>query len=204
MPQGFSSPGERKEYRWLKREHEGERPADEVTLSIFRAAKNPELFRKMEENGSLIKDDTPGIYHVKGYTDLPFQIVVTGELEGSEYAAYRALTDKADEADVERIVQNAKKEEDAAMLGHYGVLLNLVVEKNPQFFSLVKGRVAMKEVLMEMVKDEVDEKVQETKAFDIKKMMANLKLSIEQAMDTLEIPQKDRDTYIGLVQKMTP
>ena len=34
--------------------------------------------------------------------------------------------------------------------------------------------------------------------------MANLKFTIEQAMDALSIPQKDRDTYIGLVEKMTP
>ena len=86
-------------------EHEGERPADQVTISIFRAVKNPELFEEMEKDGTLVKGEIPGIYHVKGYTDLPFQIIITGELKGEEYAAYRALTDKADEADVERIIE---------------------------------------------------------------------------------------------------
>lgn len=93
-------------------ERDGERPADRVTISIFRAVKNPELFEEMEKDGTLVRDEIPGIYHVKGYTDLPFQIIITGELEGEEYAAYRALTDKAEKADVESILQSAENEAD--------------------------------------------------------------------------------------------
>ena len=76
-------------------EHEDDRPAGEITISIFRAVKNPELFEKMEKDGTLVKDRTHGIYHVKGLTDLPFQIIITSELEGDEYAAYRALYSRA-------------------------------------------------------------------------------------------------------------
>ena len=49
---------------------------------------------------------------MKGYTDLPFQIVITGELKGGEYAAYRALTDKVDEVDVESVIEGAGQEKD--------------------------------------------------------------------------------------------
>ena len=119
-------------------EHEGERPAEQVTVSIFRAAKNPEMFQKMEKEGTLVRDGTPGIYHVKGYTNLPFQIIITGELKGAEYAAYRALTDKADEADVERIIEGVGQEKDDAVREHYRVLLRLVVEKNPQFIEVIR------------------------------------------------------------------
>lgn len=88
-------------------------------------------------------------------------------------------------------------------------MVNLVVEKNPQFFELVKGEMTMKDVLMEMVKDEVDKKVQEasqeasqeTKILYIRNLMANLKFTAEQAMDALGIPQKDRATYTVLVKK---
>ena len=63
----------------------------------------------------------------------------------------------------------------------------------------------MKDVLMEMVKDAVDERVnakeRETTVDHIKKMMANLKLTLEQAMDALSIPQFQRKTYAGLVQQ---
>lgn len=116
-------------------EHEGERPEDQVTISIFRAVKNPELFEEMEKDGTLVRDETPGIYHVKDYTNLPIQIIITGELKGEGYAAYRALTDKADEADVERIIEGVGQEKDDAVREHYRVLLRLVIEKNPQFIE---------------------------------------------------------------------
>ena len=186
-------------------EHEGDRPAEQVTISVFRAVKNPELFAKMEKDGTLVRDEVPGIYHVKGMTDLPFQIIITSELRGGEYAAYRALTDKAEKDDVEHVVKDAESEIDGVVLDHYGVLLNLIVEKNPQFFELVKGEIIMKDVLMEMAKDRVDEKIQEvtqeTRVLDISNLMSNLKLTVEQAMDALSIPLNQRETYAGLVNK---
>ena len=44
-------------------------------------------------------------------------------------------------------------------------------------------------------------KEQETKLIDIKNIMANLKLTFDQAMDALNIPQAQWDTYAGLVEK---
>ena len=120
-------------------EHEGERPAEQVTVSVFRAVKNPELFEEMEKEGMLVRNGTPGIYHVKGYTDLPFQIIITGELKGDEYAAYRALTDKVDEADVKRILEGVGQVKDDVIREHYRVLLQLVIEKNPRFIEAIRG-----------------------------------------------------------------
>lgn len=67
----------------------------------------------------------------------------------------------------------------------------------------------MEDVLMEIVKDRVDEKVnekvnekeRETKSLDISSLMTNLKLTLEQAMDALNIPQSQREIYAGLVNK---
>lgn len=190
-------------------EHEGDRPSDQVTITIFRAVKNPELFAKMEQEGTLVRDDVSGIYHVNGIVDLPFQIIITGELEGDEYAAYRALTDKAVEVDVEHIIKEIGKEKDDTLKEYYGVLIKLIIEKNPQFIEVVRRDSAMEDVLMEIVKDRVDEKVnkkeqetrQETKALDISSLMTNLKLTLEQAMDALNIPPSQREIYAGLVNK---
>ena len=192
-------------------EHEGERPAEQVTVSIFRAAKNPEMFQKMEKEGTLVRDGTPGIYHVKGYTNLPFQIIITGELKGAEYAAYRALTDKADEADVERIIEGVGQEKDDVVREHYRVLLRLVIEKNPRFIEAIRRDQMMEDVLMEIVKDRVDEKVntavnakeQQTTVTHIRDIMESFGVTIEKAMDSLKIPQSQRSTYAGLVGKKT-
>ena len=100
-------------------EHEGDVPEEQVTLSIFRAKKNPKLFREMEEAGELVKTAAPGIYRVTGITKLPFQIVITGELEGGAYAACRALTDQASEKDIERVIVDGGNEEDDALREYY-------------------------------------------------------------------------------------
>ena len=61
----------------------------------------------------------------------------------------------------------------------------------------------MRDVLMEMVKEDVArerrDQERETKIIDIKNVMANLKLTLVQAMDALNIPQSQRDTYASLV-----
>ena len=63
-------------------EHEHDISDDQVTISIFRSVKNHELFKKMSARGNLTKTENPGIYHVRGISNLPFQIVITIVLEG--------------------------------------------------------------------------------------------------------------------------
>ena len=195
-------------------EHEGDRPSDQVTISVFRAVRNPELFAEMERQGSLLPDTTPGIYHVKGITDLPFRIIITGELQGEVYAAYRALTDKAEEADVARVMKGIGREKDEVVLEHYRVLLRLITAKNPELIESIRrdGTMsvdAMDDVLLEIVKDKVDAQVsagkrdqeRQTTVTHINDIMKNLKLTVEQAMDALSIPMSQRKTYAGLLEE---
>ena len=190
-------------------EHEGDIKADEVTISIFRAVKNPKLFKAMERSGKLIKGDAPGIYLVKGITDIPFQIVITGELQGEEYAAYRALTDKAAEKDVERVIVSADKERTDSLRDHYRVLIELLAVKNPQIFEEIRRNDMAGDVLMEIMKDRVDEKVnekvnekeRETTVNHLKDIMESFGVTVDKAMDSLKIPQSQRSLYAGLIKK---
>ena len=157
-------------------EHEGDVPEDQVTISIFRAVKNPELFKKMEESGELVRTGTPGIYHVVGITKLPFQIVITGELEGSEYAACRVLTDKADEEDIKCVIDELGRETDDVVREYYGIYLNLVSEKNPKAFAEIRREENMKypalmKIFEEDVKKEVDERVKKQVEEQVKKQV---------------------------------
>ncbi len=194
-------------------EHEGDIPSDQVTLSIFRAAKNSEMFAQMEKEGNLKKSETPGIYNVNGITDIPFQIVITDELKGEEYAAYRALTEKAAEEDVTRVIEEIEEEENEVLREYYRVLFGIVIEKNPDCIWMIRRRTDMDrtaaDIFVEVYKDKVDEiaderadeRARETKIIDIKNLMTNLKLTVEQAMEALSIPQSQWETYAGLVSK---
>ncbi len=140
-----------------------------------------------------------------GITDIPFQIVITDELKGEEYAAYRALTDKATEKDFERVVEGLGDEKNEAIREYYRAFFDIVVEKNPGYIDIIRRKKDMQrkaaDIVMEAFKDEIEEKERETKALDIQNLMANLKLTFEQVMEALNIPQSQWDTYAGLVSK---
>ena len=149
-----------------------------------------------KENGTLVRSETPGIYRVVGIMDLPLQIVIISELRGEEYAAYRALTDRADALDVERIIEESGKERDDTLKEHYRVLIRLVIEKKTQFIEVIRRDSAMEDILMEIVKDRVDERIstaemvkeQETTVIHIRDIMDSFGVTIEKAMDSLKIP----------------
>ena len=63
----------------------------------------------------------------------------------------------------------------------------------------------MEDVLMEIVKDRVDEKInaerQETTVIHIRDIMDSFGVTVEKAMDSLKIPSAQRDTYARLVMR---
>lgn len=63
------------------------------------------------------------------------------------------------------------------------------------------------DALMEILKDKVDERVnaekQQITVTYISDIMKNLKFTVEQAMDALNIPKSKRSIYAGLVGKQT-
>ena len=118
---------------------------------------------------------------------------------------YRALTDKAEGNDVEQIITDSSEQKDENVREYYRIFIRLVMEKNPQLIEAIGRDKAMKDVLMEIDKDRVDEKVnakeQETLTTSIRNLMRNLSLTVDQAMDALSIPESQRETYAALVQQ---
>ncbi|MCR4946703.1 MAG: hypothetical protein K5929_07170 [Lachnospiraceae bacterium] len=108
---------------------------------------------------TLVRTETPGIYLVQKLTDLPFQIVITGELVGDEYAAYRVLTKHAQKEDVKTIA--------SAGLNNPGLkdlctkLLEFIDTKNPSLIDEIKGgETKMGRTLMDIMKPEIDAEYQ--------------------------------------------
>ena len=122
--------------------HKDDIKPEEVTLSIFRDTKPAELFREL--GSRVIETDTKGIYHIEGVTDLPFQIVVTGELEGKEYAGYRLITKKADVDDLEQIVRDSNGSTEQFVLNQYRAFFDKLALVNEEFIDKIKRRNDMK------------------------------------------------------------
>ena len=137
--------------------------AKNVTLSIFASEVNQTDFAEMVKSGTLTKTDTPGVYTVNGLTDLPFQVVIIGELEGEAYAAYRVLKKHAEVSDVELLLDRLEKADegnDQNMMDRLHRILDLVEKKNPGTVAdKIEEMKTMKSVFMDVLKPEIDERV---------------------------------------------
>ena len=142
-------------------ESEGDRPKDQITISIFRAVKNPELFKELERAGHLVPGRIKGIYQIVGLTEFPFQIVIMTELEGKEYAAARAMIDedRASLEDIKQFMDVIAEEEDETVKGHMRVILDLIGEKNPaKIEELLRRDKNMSPKWMEIMKPEIEKR----------------------------------------------
>ena len=116
---------------------------------------------------------------------------------------------EANKAEVERIIEGVGQEKDDVLREHYRVLLQLVIEKSPQFIETVRRDNAMGDVLMEIVKDRVEEEVssavkeekQQLTLAHISDIMKKLNYTAKQAMDLISVPQSQRSTYTKLLSK---
>ena len=92
--------------------------------------------------------------------DLPFQIIINDEPEGDEYAACRALTKNAKEENVQYVMDQVKQEPDENVREHYGTPMKLISDRNPELMRKLEGDKQMGDVLMDILKDRIDEKIQ--------------------------------------------
>ena len=53
--------------------------------------------------------------------------------------------------------------------------------------------------MSKVIEDMLIENVRETRIHDIQKMMKKLSISVEQALDILDIPVSERDIYTGRI-----
>lgn len=140
----------------------------DVTLSIFHPKKNQALFQAMEMAGELEADDeTKGIYHVRRLSPFPFQIVILSELEGDEYAAERAMTDRdrARAEDLVRLMDSCADETDEAIQAYLKKVLEKTASNNPRTFKAAKRKIHERtSSLMDLFQDELVKRDWETKA----------------------------------------
>lgn len=117
---------------------------------------------------------------------------------------YKNLHDSLNERVIRKIAADREKANN--LRDHYRVLIELLALKNPQIFEEIRRNdMDGGDVLMEIMKDRVDEKVnekeQETTVNHLKNIMESLGLSLNKAMETLKIPQSQRSVYAGLIKK---
>jgi hypothetical protein len=191
---------------------------NEVTVAIFRATKNEDLFKSLESTGALVKGDASGVYFLtKEVSNLPFQIVITSELEGDENRYWRALAEQTSVVDFEQILNEVREFKDDLQKERGRFFLQLIILKNPKLGDVIGKDGKMHSVLLDIVKKDVDEMLEaerkaareaereaERKAFakNIKNLAQTLGYTVERVMEAMAIPEDEREEYAALVAAM--
>ena len=183
--------------------------SDNVTASIFTSDGNDKLFDELETEGILEKTNNPKIFRVKGMTDIPFQIVVSGELQGKEYAAYRVLRNKVDEKDVEFLLDRIRNTEDPDSRERLRRILNLVELKNAGTVAeKIKEDDDMRDVFMEILKPQIDERIKQRDRINLYSFVQEGGMTVDYAARkagiTVDQFRRDMDEYQKSQENLQP
>ena len=158
----------------------------EVTLSFFRETKPDALFKEL--GGHIVDGPAKGIYYIKNWlVDIPIQIIVTRELEGDEYAGFRAISKKPKEEDVVAFMKKHGKESEVSSFVR--AYADGVSKVDSDLMEELKGRYPeMSKTLMEIMEPEINERVSTAVSNDRR---ANLYLYVQNGTMTVDNAAKN-------------
>ncbi len=164
----------------------------ELTVSLFREAYPRELFAMLADAGHHIEEKYPGIYYVTNNLPFPAQIVVTKQLSPESHSSLRILSEHAEKADIERFLRSVQQYTSPEDRNNIDAVLQVSVTANYDLYQEVRRESIMCQALQELMKDDIEEKIDGAHIEDIRNIMKAFNVSAEQAMDVLQIPQNRR------------
>lgn len=176
-------------------------PLSELTVSLFREAYPRELFAMLGDAGHHIEEKYPGIYYVTNKLPFPAQIVVTKQLSPESHSSLRILSEHAEKSDIERFLQSVQQYTSPEDRNNIDAVLQVSVTANYDLYQEVRRESIMCQALQELMKDDIEEKIDGAKnellLDNVRNIMKSLNFSAEQAMDVLQIPQNRRDFILS-------
>ena len=156
-------------------------PASQVTLTLMRGAKPVKLFRELER--CVEPDESGGIYHIKNWrVDLPIQIIVTSELEGPEYAGFRAISKKPSVQDIAQMFRFSETDIRPDILDFYRAYLSISTRLAGEIMEIAKRRYPeMDKTIFDIFKPEIDAKSNQARKNDLYEYVQDGDLSLDTA-----------------------
>ena len=190
-------------------------PADELTLSFIREAYPAKLIGMLIGMGYDVEEKRPGIYYVTGNLMFPVQIIVTGQMESHTHLSLKALSKQVKKEDAKAFVEMATGFTEPGDKENADAVLQISVGANQYVYDTIKEEDNMCEALRELMKDEIEAEVKnavesglaegraegraEERIQSIRSLMKNLKLSAEQAMESIDIPKSEYAKYLKML-----
>ena len=167
---------------------------EDVTISVFASRISTPAYECLRQKGMIFATDVKGVYRVEKITAFPFQIILSDELQGAEYAAYRVLSDHARVDDVE-IMLVAFKSETGEKKNRLHRVLNLVELKNPGIVAkLIEGDAEMESVFMKVLEPQVNARIVDATTNNLYKYVSDGVMPVDYAARERGI---SRDVFIN-------
>jgi len=181
---------------------------EETTMSIFSSTYPRKLFKELRRTGYKIKEKYPGIYYIEGNVPVPVQVIVIKRLDKEKHSCFRILSDNVKEEDVKRFLEETESMKSSGDRENIDAILQASVGANFELYDELRRRDEMCEALRRLMKDEIEEEI-ELKYSEgrqegihygnvaaLRNIMSKLSYTAEQAMDLLEIPQPQRESFV--------
>lgn len=126
------------------------------------------------------------------------QIVVTKQLDKENHRTLRVLSKHVKEEDVRAFVEKVARISEPGDRNNVDAVLQVSVSANKEIYEAIRRcDKVMCEALRELMKEDLEQREQETLLKAIRNLMETMKCSAEQAMAALKIPEADRGEYIA-------
>jgi hypothetical protein len=179
-------------------------PLGELTVSVVRDVYPRELIKTIRAEGGIVKEEFPGIYYVTNLVAIPTQIIVTSKINGEEHAALKLLSRQVKVEDVKRFVKMSEKLKTPGDMNNINSVLQVSTNANKDIYDEIRRDNDMYDAIMYLASDVIKKKEEEayatseeaTRETDIKRLMKNMNLTAEEAMNVLEIPPEKRKVFM--------
>ncbi|MBR5336580.1 MAG: hypothetical protein IK152_01205 [Lachnospiraceae bacterium] len=137
------------------------RKSEDITLTFVRESYPRRLFQKLTDMNIEITNTGKGLYRIAAGFLFDIQIIVTGELDENEHLWIVSLTKKLHDNTARNLVSAYEMiyDKDEKISAH--AVFDVVERGNREVFKKLKEEPEMHEVLMEIMKPDIDKKIDE-------------------------------------------
>lgn len=136
---------------------------NDVTISIVRETKPEKLFKYFKDNNTEVTMPYKGIYYVNWIPQFPIQLIITKELEQDKHMWIKALTDKMERADMERLIEKSSEVSSEHERELVESILEVTLKANSSLAEELIGDVKMGEMILKVVQPLILEKEKKAK-----------------------------------------
>jgi len=156
-------------------------PVSELSVTMMHCSYPRKMFEMLRDEGARITRRHPGIYDIAGRADIPVQMIVTQLLDSERYPQLKVLSTRVTRQDAHNFITMAAGLKEKGDRDDADAIMQLVLIKNLELFESLRGDPTMCEALMELMKDEIDDVIEEKTAEKVAMMARESERAVREA-----------------------